>query len=324
MAANTFSRCVAALCGALVAAAGAQAQSWPARPLRLIIPWPPGGPADALARPINARLHEALGQPLVIDNRPGANGSLGFALAARAPADGYTLLQAHLSPVALNPALQRERSYDPVRDFEPITLLAGSTSVLAIRAELPVRSVPELIAYARAKPGSLSYGSIGTGSTTHLAGEMLRRMSAIDILHVPYKGAAPVVTELLGGHIDMAVIGISIVSPHVQTGKLRAIAVSRSRRSALMPDLPTIAETLPGFEMNSWYGLMAPAGTPGKIVARLHEETARILKSPELNAQLQKLGMEPDGMAPAAFATTIRDEIARYANLVKVIGLSPQ
>jgi tripartite-type tricarboxylate transporter receptor subunit TctC len=308
----------------LVAAAGAQAQSWPAKPLRLIIPWPPGGPADALARPINARLHEALSQPVIIDNRPGANGSLGFALAARAPADGYTLLQAHLGPVALNPALQREKSYDPVRDFEPITLLAGSTSVLAIRAELPMRSVPELIAYARAKPGSLSYGSIGTGSTTHLAGEMLRRMSAIDILHVPYKGAAPVVTELLGGHIDIAVIGISIVTPHVQTGKLRAIAVSRSRRSALMPDLPTIAETLPGFEMNSWYGLMAPAGTPNRIVARLHEETARILKAPELNEQLQRLGMEPDGMAPAAFATKIRDEIARYANLVKAIGLSPQ
>jgi len=299
-------------------------QPYPNRPMRMIIPWPAGGPADALIRPITTRLHEAWGQPVIIDNRPGANGSLGFAVAAKAPADGHTMIQAHLSPVALNPVLQRERAYDPVRDFEPVTMLAASTSVLTVRAELPIKSVQELIAYARANPGTLTYGSIGTGSTTHLAGEMLRMLSGIGILHVPYKGAAPVMTELLGGHISMAVIGISAVMPHIQTGKLRGLAVSRSRRSALMPNLPAVHETLPGFEVSSWYGLMVPAGTPKDIVQRLYAEVTRIMKVPEVTEQLLRLGMEPEPMTPDAFAAKIREEMARYAKVVKAAGMQPQ
>lgn len=317
-------RSLSGILGSIVFATMAVAQAYPSKPVRLIIPWPAGGPAEALARPMMAKFQESTGQPVVIDSRPGANGSLGFALAAKARPDGYTWLQAHLSPVALNPALQREKSYDPIKDFEPITLIAGSTSVLVVRAELPVKSVPELITYAKANPGKVTYGSIGTGSTTHLAGEMLRMMSGIDILHVPYKGASPVITELLGGRISMAVIGVSAVMPHIQTGKLRGLAVSRSKRSALLPDLPAINETLPGFEVSSWYGLMVPAGTPKEIVNKIYGEVSRILKSPEIVEQMLKLGMEPDGMAPDAFKVKIREEIARYAKVVKAAGMEAQ
>lgn len=327
MPASTPCRFICTLLGALLGlslATVAAAQAYPTKPIKVINPWPPGGPADVAARPIMQKLEKALGQPVVIESRAGANGMIGTAAVAKAPADGYTLLFSHVGPTAISPAMQREMPYDPVKDFEPITLVSTSTIVLVVQPELPIKSVSELIAHARSNPGKLSYASVGQGSTTHLAGEMLRMMTNVDILHVPYKGAAPVVTDLLGGRVSMAFIGASAVIPHVQAGKLRAIAVTTLKRSALVPELPTVNETLPGFEVNSWYGLMAPAGTPREIVNRLYSEVAKALKSPDIAEHLQKNGLDADGMPPEQYAAKIRSDIDLWARVVKAAGIPPQ
>src|SRR4051794_7037471 len=219
-------RVVLSVAATLALAGGAAAQAWPAKPVHLVNPWPPGGPADLVARPIVEKLAEALGQPVVLDNKPGANGTIGSAAVAKAAPDGYTLLFSHVGPIAISPALQPQMAYDPVKDLAAITQFVSGPTVLVVRPELPVKSVSDLIAYAKANPGKMTYGSVGQGSTTHLAGEMLHLMAGIDIVHVPYKGAAPVVTDLLGGQIDIAFINISGAIPQMQAGKLRGIAVT--------------------------------------------------------------------------------------------------
>ncbi|HEY8612647.1 MAG TPA: tripartite tricarboxylate transporter substrate-binding protein, partial [Roseomonas sp.] len=248
---------------ALAITPGARAQAgWPTRPVRLINPWTPGGPADTVARPLANRLSEGLGQPVVIENRPGANGTIGANVVARSEPDGYTLFFSHVGPIAISPKFASNIPYDPQRDFAPITQLVSGPIVLVVRPDIPAKTVPELLALARANPSQYSYGSVGPGSTTHLAGEMLALMGHVQLLHVPYQGAAPVVTDLLGKRLHFAFLNFSGALAQIQAGGLRAIAVSTARRSTALPDLPTVAETLPGFEVNSWYGLMAPANTP--------------------------------------------------------------
>jgi tripartite-type tricarboxylate transporter receptor subunit TctC len=308
----------------LAAPAAAPAQQWPTKPIHVLNPWPPGGPADFIARPVFEKLAEVLGQPLVIDSKPGANGTIATAAAAKAAPDGHTLLLSHIGPMAMSPALQANLAYDPLKDFAPITQFTSGPTLLVVRPELPIETVPELIDYARKNPGKLTYASVGQGSTTHLAGEMLRLMAGIDIVHVPYKGGAPVVTDLLGGQVEMAFIGPSVVLPHVQAVKLRAIAVTTLKRASAFPSLPAVAETLPGFEMNTWYGLEAPAGTPAPIVERLQKGIAAILKNPEIAERLRGAALEPEGTTPAEHAAQIRDDVARWRKLVRDAGITPE
>lgn len=305
-------------CTALSFAAGAAAQSYPKKPIVMISPWPPAGPAELVARVIGAKLSELLGQPVIIESKPGANGTIGATFVARSTPDGYTILFSHVGPIAISPALQKDMPYDSVKDFAPITQVVSGPTVLVVRPDIPVRNMKELLAYAKANPGKLSYGSVGPGSTTHLAGEMVKLMGGVDILHVPYKGAAPVVTDMLGGQIDMAFINVAGILPQIRSDKVRPIAVSTLMRSSILPDLPTVAETLPGFEVNSWYGMMAPAGTPRDIVALLYRETAKILKMPDVIERLKQSGLDTVGSTPEEYAAKIQDDLERWAKIVKV------
>lgn len=298
------------------------AEPWPTKPIVVINPWAPGGPADIVARPIMQKLSERLGQPIVVENRAGANGVIGATAVAKARPDGYTLLFSHVGPIAISPAMQADMPYDSIKDFEPVTQVVSAPLVLVVRPDLPIKSLQDLVAYAKSRPGKLSYGSVGAGSTTHLAGEMLHGMAGIDILHVPYKGAAPVITDMLGGQIDMAFINISGVMPYLPSGKLRAIAVSTLKRSTLLPDLPAISESYPGFEVNSWYGVMAPAGTPKEIVNRLQREIAIVLKTPEIMEVMKTGGLDPEGTTPEQYAAKIKEDLRRWAAVVKATPLA--
>jgi tripartite-type tricarboxylate transporter receptor subunit TctC len=295
---------------------------YPTKNIRVINPWPPGGPADIVARPIFAKLSERLGQPIVIENRAGANGVIGSAIVAKAPADGYTLLFSHVGPIAISPSMQKDFPYNSEKDFQPVTQIVSAPTVLLVRADMPVKTFQELIAYAKQRPGKLSYGSVGPGSTTHLAGEMLQIAAGIDILHVPYKGAAPVLTDLIGGQIDMAFINISGAIPNIESGRLRGLAVSTLKRSSLLPQLPAIAEVYAGYEVNSWYGLMAPAATPKAIVARLQTEVSQILKLPEIAQVLRTGGFDAEGTSPEAYAAKIKDDLIRWSAVLKSTGLA--
>jgi tripartite-type tricarboxylate transporter receptor subunit TctC len=321
---KTILRSALLIVAGIAVAANAVAQAYPSKPIRLISPWPAGGPAETIARPVMDQLSAALGQPIVIESKPGANGMLGTSLVAKAAPDGYTLLLSHAGPTAISPALQREMPYDPLADFVHITLVASPTIALLVVPDLPVTTVPELVAYAKANPGKLAYASVGPGSTTHLAGEMLNMMAGIKLLHVPYKGAAPVITDLLGGRVQVAFLGYSAGAPHVKAGKLRAIAVASLKRSSVAPDLPTVSDTYPGFEVNSWYGLAAPAGTPAEIRDRIYTEIARVLRSPEIVERMRATGSEVGGMPPAEFTQKIRDDLALWAKAVKAAGLEKQ
>lgn len=315
-----------ALCALLTAAAPASraAGPYPDHTITVINPWTAGGPADTVARPIMQKLSQMLKQPVVLENKAGANGTIGAAYVAHAAPDGYTLLFSHVGPITISPYIQKNLPYDPVKDFAPITQVVSAPIVLVVRPDLPIHNLKELVDYARAHPGKLSYGSVGPGSTTHLAGAMLGHAAHVQLLHVPYKGAAPVLTDLLGKQIDMSFLNIAAVVPFIKSGKLRGIGVSTLKRSALLPDLPAIAETYPGFEVNSWYGLHAPAGTPKPIVDLLQRDVAAILKMPDIVKMLQVHGLAPEGTTPAQFAKQIDKDLVRWKEAVKNAGLKPQ
>jgi tripartite-type tricarboxylate transporter receptor subunit TctC len=325
---RTASRWIACASIAAVASLGAisavHAADYPQHTVVVINPWTAGGPADAVARPILQKLSERLKQAFILDNKPGANGTIGAAAVARAAPDGYTLLFSHVGPITISPAVMKEMPFDPVRSLDPITQVVSAPTVMVVRPDLPIHNLKEFVDYAAAHPGKLSYGSVGPGSTTHLAGEMLANMANVKLLHVPYKGAAPVVTDLLGKQIDFAFLNIAGVLSQVNAGKLRAIGVSTLKRSPLLPAVPAIAETYPGFEVNSWYGLMAPAGTPRPIIDLLQREVAEILKLPDIAASLEKLGLTPEGTAPATYAEQIKGDLARWKHIVDITGLEKQ
>ena len=295
--------------------------AWPARSIRLINPAPAGGPGDTVARPLAARMTETLGQPVLIENRGGANGTIGATAVARAAADGYTVFLSGIGPIAIAPNFQGNLPYDAVRDFVPITQLVSTPLLLVARPDVPAASVTELLALAREKPGQITYGSVGQASVTHLAAAMMALAGGVSLLHVPYQGAAPVVTDLLGGRIHIAFINPAAALPMMEAGRLKALAVSTERRWGRQPGLPTVAETLPGFEVNSWYGLMAPAGTPREIVDRLYRESAAALRVPEIAAQMTAAGFEIEGSTPEQYAAKIRDELARWAKLARATGI---
>src|ERR671937_1489803 len=306
----------------LCAAALAQAQSYPARPIHLIVPFPPGGGNDTVARAIAQQIGPDLGQPVVVDNRPGAGGSVGAELAAKSPPDGYTLFLAGVGSHAVNPNLHSRLPYDPVKDFAPITLVASAPSVLVVNPAVPTRTIAEFTAYARANPGKINYASNGQGSAAQLAAAMYESMAGVMMVHVPYKGIAPALTDLLSGEVQLMFGTVVALMPHIQAGKLRALAVTSRSRSVLLPEIPTLAESgLPDYEAGSWYGIMAPAGTPRDIIERLHVAIVKALAQPEVAKRLAAEGAIVIGSTPAAFGAHIKAELARVAAVVRAAGI---
>lgn len=297
------------------------AQAYPSKPIRLVIPWPTGGGADTLGRPIAQRLSERLGQPVVVENRSGAAGSIGAAMVAQAPADGYTLLLNYLSDSAINPHLYDKVGYDPLKDFTPLTEIARGTFVLVVHPSLGIKSVQDLVALARAKPGELTYGSAGNGSLGHLAGAMFSTMSGLKLSHIPYKGSGPLLTDMLAGRLTLTFADATVALPHVAAGKLVALGVTSARRSPVAPDLPTIAEAgVPGYEAVSWWGFVGPAGLPEDIVQRLNTELVTVLRTPEMQERIAKLGAQVIAGRPAEFMDHIRQENVRWAKVIKDSG----
>ena len=302
----------------------AQGGAYPSRPIRLIVPFPPAGSTDILGRALAQKLAEIFGQPVVVENRPGAGGSIGAEAAARSPADGYTLLMGHIGTLAVNPALYPKLGYDPLKDFVPIALVALVPNVLVVNPSLAVKDVGELVAYARANPGKLTYSSGGNGSAAHLAMEYFKLQTKTDIVHVPYKGTAPSITDILGGQITMTMTGAPPLMPHVQAGKLRALGVSSTSRLDALPQVPTIAESgVPGFEAVQWYGVVAPAGISRDIVARLNAEIGRVLESKDMKERLAAEGAVTQTRTPAEFASFIRTEHERWGAVVRAAHMRP-
>ena len=312
---------------AAVAAAtipSASAQNYPAKPIRIIVPFAPGGPADLLARTLGQKMQESWGQVVLADNKPGAGGILGMDLLAKAAPDGYTLVLAPTGNLTVNPHLGT-LPYDVFRDLSPVTQLATVENVLVVHPGIAANSVQELVALARAKPGSLSFASPGAGSQAHVAGEFLKGLTGTDMVHIAYKGTGPALNDLLGGQVSMMFSQMSSALPHIRAGKLRALGVASLRRSALLPSLPTVAEqNLPGFEAVSWYALMAPAGTPAEVIAKLQAESARILRLPDVREKLAALGAEAVGNRPEELAAIIRAESVRWQKVVREANIKAE
>jgi tripartite-type tricarboxylate transporter receptor subunit TctC len=304
----------------------AQAQAWPAKPIRMIVPVAPGGGADITSRLIAQKLSERFGQQVIVDNRSGAGGIVGLEMLARSNPDGYTISQGGVGPLAVNPSLYAKLPYDPLKDFAPILRAVSALNVLVVHPSLPVQSVKDLIAFARANPGKLNYGSSGAGRADHLAGELFSMMASVRMQHVPYKGGGPAMTDLVGGNLQLIFATVSTAASHMKSGKVRTIANTSAVRSDLFPDLPTIGESgVPGFAIDNWYSFIAPAGTPAPIIDTLNVEIARTLSLPDVKERLHVLGIVPFTTArPAEFAQYLRAEIAKYAKLVKAVGITPE
>jgi len=301
--------------------AAAAAQTFPARPVRFIVPFAPGGGTDLLARTLAQRLSESFGQPVVVDNRGGAGGVIGAELAARAPADGYTVVLGSPGPLTINPNLQRV-PYDTLRDFSPITLATISPFILVLHPSVAATTVKELVALARPRPDGLIYGSGGNGSVAHFSGEQFRALTGVSLVHVPYKGAGPAVTDLIGGRLQFMFENLPTVLPHIRSGRLKALAVGTKTRSAQLPEYPTMIEAgVPGFEASTAFGVLSPAKTPASVVDRLNREIVKILHNPEIRERLLAQGLEPVGGTTQQYAAHLKDELAKYGRIVKAAGI---
>lgn len=312
-----------ALLAALCVAAGAvqAADNYPQRPIRMIVAYPPGGGTDQVGRVMAEQLSQTLGQQVVVDNRGGATGNIGTELAARAVPDGHTLLMGNVAPNAVNVSLFKKLGFDPVKDFAPVSLVAITPNILVAHPSIPVKSIGDLVALAKAKPGALNFPSAGVGSSSHLAGELLKSLAGINMVHVPFKGGGPALVATISGEVQIMFATLPAAMPHVKSGKLRPVAVTTTKRSQAMPELPTIAESgVKGYEAATWYGLLAPAGTPKTVVGRLHGDVVKILAGPT-RQRLEAQGFEPDGGTPAAFAAYIQSEIAKWAKVIKDAGI---
>lgn len=318
-------RSSALLAAALLLPAAAAAQGYPTKPIRFIAPFAAGGALDTLTRTIATRMQDAWGQPVVVENRTGAGGNIGADLVAKAAPDGYTLVMGTIATHAINVSLYDRMPYDAVKDFAPVTLAARINNSLSLNPAVPAKNVAELIAYAKANPGKLTFGSAGSGTSQHLAGELFKTMAGVDMQHVPYKGGALAMVDLLGGQISMTFGDIPTALPHIRSGKLRSIAVTGATRSPLLPEVPTIAEQgLPGFDVTAWFGVFTTAGTPRPVVDRLNAEIVRILDLPDVREKLNAIGMEPATSTPAEFAAFVQSEIAKWAPIVKASGAKAQ
>ena len=300
----------------------AHAQTYPAKPVRVIVPYPPGGGNDTLGRLFAAKLSDRMGQQFVVENRPGAGAMIGTEAAAKSPPDGYTILLSSIATHALSPNLYSRVPYDPVRDFAPITLLGIAPTVLVVPADLPAKNLQELIAAARAKPGSLAYASGGNGTPPHVNAEVFKAVAGVDLLHVAYKGGGPALIDLIAGRVQVMLDTAASAMPHVRSGKVRAIAISAPKRSPELPELPTFAEAgLPGYDTNAWYSMHAPAGTPSEVVRRLNAELVAILKDADILARFKQLTTDPVGNSPEEFTAFVRSELDKYAKVIKAAGI---
>lgn len=318
LAATTFA---AGLCAALVVSA----QPYPVKPIRIVVPFPAGGNADIFARMYGQKLTDSWGQAVIVDNRAGAAGIIGTQLVAKSTSDGYSLLFGTTGTHTTNPAVYAKLPYNPVSDFSPVSNFADAPFLLVVHPSVPAGHLKDLIALAKARPGQLDYASFGIGSSAHLAGEMLRTMTGINIVHVAYKGGPPALTDLIGGHVALMFNALPAVMPQVRAGKLRALALAAARRTAALPDMPTFAEAgLANFEAGSWYGILAPAGTPREVVAKLHAETVRILALPDVRKRLASEGADAIGNSPDEFSAQIRNDIARWAKVARDARIQPQ
>jgi tripartite-type tricarboxylate transporter receptor subunit TctC len=322
---NAMKLLPAALLVTAAFAGTAAAQTYPSKPIRWVIGFPPGGPTDIVARAVGQKLSESFGHPVIIDNRAGAGGVTATAQVAKAPADGYTLLMGTIGGIAVAMSLQPNRGYDTLRDLIAVTQTVTVTNILVTHPSVPVKNVKEMLALARSKPGRLTYASSGNGTVTHLAGELFKHMGKVDVTHVPYKGGAPALTALMSGEVDMSYENSLILMPHIKAGKVKAIAVTGTKRSRLMPDLPTIAEDgLSGYNASGWYGLFVPAATPKPIVDKLNAEVNRILRLPDIIERLSGQGAEPMGNSVDEYTAFVRSEIDKWANLVKAAQMKPE
>ena len=312
---------LAATLAALTTHAPAAADAYPARPIRFVVAFPPGGGTDIIARSIAQKLAERIAQQVVVDNRPGAGGNIGTDIVAKSAPDGYTILMGSAGPLAINASLFAKMPFDPIKDLAPVTLAASTPNVLVVHPSLPARTVKELIALARSRPGEINFASSGHGTPAHLAGELFDSMAGVKLVHVPYKGAAPALADLLGGQVQLMFSTMPPALPHVKDGKLRALAVTSRKRSPAAPELPTIDEAaLPGFEAITWHGVVAPAGTPAAIIARLNREIVAILHLPEVVERLSGQGAEALGSTPEEFASYIKSESVKWAKVVRESG----
>ena len=310
---------------ALAPLAVAAQESYPSKPVRIVVPYPAGGVADLLPRTVGAKLSEKWKQPVVVENKPGASGNIGMADGARAEPDGYTLVLAPTGNLTVNQFLFKEMPFDVAKDFTPITVLATSPNVLVVHPSVPAKTFGELIAYAKANPGKLNFSSPGTGSGAHLAGELLNVEAGIKAVHVPYKGMAPAVSDLVGGQVQMMFAGISTALQHIRAGRLVALAIASPKRSAQLPDVPAVAESgIPGFDVTSWYGMVVRSGTPPAVVKKLHADMAEALALPDVKEKLASLGLDPLGNSPEDFARMIAAESRKWSEIVQKAGIKPQ
>lgn len=309
---------------AVTVAADARAQQYPARPVRLIVAWGPGGAPDIFARIVGQRLSEAMGQPVIVDNRPGATGNVGAEIAAKAPPDGHTLFNATLS-LAISPGFYRKLPFDPVSSFAPVTMLAAVPLILVVHPGLPAKSVKELIALAKSRPGSLNYASVGIGSPAHVSAELFQIMGGGKLVHVPYKSGGAMATAILTGESQLSFIAVAPALPHVSGGRLRALAITATKRSPAVPDVPTFTEAgAPGIEVDNWNGILAPAGIPRSVVKRLNGEILKAASAPDVADQFVRQGAEVNTGSPEQFAAIIKAEVAKWAKVVKAAGIKPQ
>src|SRR3954468_2601160 len=309
---------------ATLEAPAALAQGYPTKPVSLIIPWAPGGSTDILARIVGQYLQQSMGQPIVIENRTGAAGNIGTSAVARAPADGYTLLFNTMSVHTMNHALFATMPFDGVKDFSPITLLAYVTNTMVVHPSVPANSVREFVDYAKANPGKIAYASAGPGSTNHLCGALFEKMTGVQMVHVPYRGGAPAVADTVSGQTQLFFTAGTQSLEHVKAGKLRLLAVTEEKRSSLLPDVPTVGETVPGYEMSVWYGAFGPAGMPRTIVARLNAEINRILLLPDVKKRMEDIAVEVAKMTPEELGTLTHNDAEKWGKLIKELGVTAQ
>ncbi len=326
---NKFATVSAGLLLALFATAAAAqvvstgaGQAWPAKPIRFVVPYAAGGPLDIMARAIGQKLSESMGQPVVVDNKPGAGGNIGADIVAKSAPDGYTIVMGAVATHAINPTLYPAIAYDPVRDFTPVAMVAVVPNVLVVHPALPVKSVQELIALARARPSYLNFGSGSTGSTGHLAGELFNVLAAVQMVHIPYKGGAPAMADLLAGQVQLMFDNLANSLPQVRAGRLRALAVTTAQRSVFAPELPTLAEAgVPGFDLSTWFGVFLPGNAPRDLVTRLNTEINKALGAPDMKDRLERMGAAPpQDNSPERFAAFIKTEVDKYARVIKASG----
>ena len=318
-----FTAAVIVICASALAPTIAEAQSWPNRPVRLISPFAPGGGADITSRAIAQKLSTTLGQQVVVENRGGAGGMIGVDMAAKAPADGYTMVLGTIGPIAINPSLYKKMTYDPMRDLIPVSQAANALNVLVVHPSLPAKNVKEMIAIAKARPGQMNYGSSGPGATDHLAGELFNVLAGVKMVHVPYKGGAPAMLDLVAGNVQVVFSTVSTAVAAMDSKRVRPLAMTGNQRFELMPDLPTVAEAgLKGFEVNNWYGVFLPSGTSKEIVAKLNVEVVKALAAPDVKKRLIEAGIVATSSSPEGFTSYVKAEAAKWAKVIKEAGIT--